>query len=277
MPGDLGLRLPAPRRLLRRGEGAAGAHREPAARLAEEGARRERAALLRARLRAGPFSRPGHRPKTVDAQWARRRRPGSLDPAVPRGRARVPRPRLHRRAGGAGAAARGGAARVAERPPGRGRRAPRGRRPRALGRLPGARPAGAGGRAARGRGAPPPRGASRSGPAGRGARRRGLARQRRPHLPRRLLLLPAERLRSRRLRAGRTPADPLRTRRRRPHPLPVPPRGEQPGLRDPDAPRGEALAERQLPDRRRRSGALLAQGMGRRAPRAGIRRHAAAG
>ena len=207
---------------------------------------------------------------TGDAPRPRWSRIGSFVPAHPRPAARLPRARLHRPTRASGAPAR-----VTERAPGRGRRAPLRRRPRTRGRLSRADPAGARD-AARGLGAPPPHGSPRPGPARGRARRRALARERRPHLPRRLLLLAAERVRPRRLRPGRAPPDRVRAPRRRPHPLPVPPRGEQPGVRDAHAARGEAGAERQLRDRRRRGGALLAQGVGRRAARARLRRHAAA-
>ena len=217
-------------------------------------------------------------PKTGNGQGARRRPPRAHTPAAARTAARLLRGRLHRRARAADAAARRDRpGRVAERAPGRGGRGPHRSGPRALGGVSRAGGGGAADLAACGLGAAPPLRAAHPGPAGGRAWRRGLARQRRPHLPRRFLLLTSERLRSRGLRAGRTPADPALARRGRPHPMPVPSGREWPGLRDPDPLRGAAGAERCLPDRRRRGGALLAQGVGRRAPRAGLRRDPPAG
>ena len=217
-------------------------------------------------------------PKTGNGQGARRRPPRARTPAVACNAAGLPRGRLHRRARAADAGARRNRpGRFAERAPGRGGRGPHRSGPRALGRVSRADGGGAAGLVARGLGAAPPIGSAHPGPSGGRAWRRGLARQRRPHLPRRLLLLASERLRSRGLRAGRPPADPALARRGRPHPMRVPSGREWPGLRDPDPPRGATGAERCLPDRRRRGGALLAQGVGRRAPRAGLRRDPPAG
>ena len=73
----------------------------------------------------------------------------------------------------------------------------------------------------RSRAAPPLR-TLRPGPRRRRAGRSGLARQRRHDLPRRLLLLAAERLRPRRLRTRRAPCGPLRACRSGATPLPDP-------------------------------------------------------
>lgn len=173
---------------------------------------------------------------------------------------------------GAGA---GPGPRIAPRPARGGGRAALPRRPRTRRRLSRADPvAGAGRRTGAGR-APPSGYPARTRPARGGARGRGLVPERRHPLPRRILLLEAERLRPRRLWPGRAAPRPARPPRAGARPLSLPSRGEQRPVRDTDALRRTPLGQRTLRDPGCRAGTLLAAGLGGRPAGDPLRRHSA--
>jgi hypothetical protein len=124
---------------------------------------------------------------------------------------------------------------------------------------------------------PPQRRAAGAESRGCGSGRRSVVHQRRPNLPRRLLLLGAQCLRPRRLRAWHATLGAFHARGGGPALLPHPLGRSRRRVRGADAPRRPALTTRRVSDPGRCRRALLGPGLGRRISRGLVRRDAPCG